>query len=87
MVAQAIEAGIIRPVSRLAPDSKDLSIPLADYVEKICTYDTSPWVRYEEKRKGYMPSKKYVDNMLRAFRLHAKPLISPRFLASALDER
>ena len=87
VVAQAIEAGIIRPVSKLAPDSKDLSIPLADYVEKICTYDTSPWVRYEEKRKGYRPSKKYADNMLRAFRLHAKPLISPRVTLDTFTKR
>lgn len=87
VVAQAIEAGLIRPVSKLTPDFNDLSIPLVDYVEKICTYDTSPWVRYEEKRKGYRPSKKYVDNMLRAFRLHAKPLISPRVTLDTFTKR
>ena len=87
VVAQAIETGLIRPVSKLTPDFNDLSIPLVDYVEKICTYDASPWVRYEEKRKGYRPSKKYVDNMLRAFRKHAKHLISARITLDTFTKR
>ena len=76
IVQEAIIRGIIRSeTEELAKGSMSLLIP---FVEEICNYDTSPWVRYENKRKEHPLSRKYVTNMRRAFMLHAKPNIEKK---------
>ena len=87
VVAAAIQKGILKPACKLIPDVSDVDIPLVEYVKKICSYDTSPWLRYEERRNGYKPTKRYVDNMLRAFTKHAEPLINTRITLDSFTKR
>ena len=71
IVTQAIDKGILKYDS----SEDNASILLIDYVEKICDYDTSPWVKSEAERKNAPYSKQYVNNLKRTFQRHAKPLI------------
>ncbi len=87
VVADAINSGILKPVSKIIPEEKAKPLLLIEYVEEICTYDTSPWVRFEAKRKGHIHSKKYVDNLLRTFQRHAKPFINPKTLLGAFTKK
>ena len=72
IVTQAIEKGILK----YEASEDNASLLLIDYVEKICAYETSPWVRSEAERKNVPHSKRYVDNLKRTFQIHAKPLIA-----------
>ena len=74
IIAKGIEQGLIKIVDNKRDDVFNPS--LIEYVELICSYEKSPWVKSEAIRKGVPLSRKYVENLLRAFRLHAKPLLS-----------
>lgn len=87
IVADAISAGILKPISKMIPDSDKGPHPLIKYVEEICTYDTSPWIRFETKRKGHSHKMGYVKNLLRTFQLHAKPFISPNALLETFTKK
>ena len=71
IVSQAIDKGILK----YEATEDNASLLLIDYVEKICSYASSPWVKSEAERKKVPHSKRYVDNLKRTFQLHAKPLI------------
>ena len=93
IIAEAIAKGVLRfPVHS---DSLDPEQPLIPYVEMICDYEISPWVKAEALRKGRPHSKKYLDKMKRGFQSHAKPVIpkdmtiggfSKKFANSLRDE-
>lgn len=72
IVMQAIDKGILK----YDAEEDNASLFLIDYVEQICAYDTSPWVRSEFERTRIPLSKKRVNNLLRAFQIYAKPLIA-----------
>ena len=73
IISEAIAKGFLHfPVHSNTLDPEQLLIP---YVEKICDYDTSPWVKAEAQRTGQPHSKKYMNRMKRGFQIHAKPLI------------
>ena len=72
IVTQAIDKGILK----YEASEDNASLLLIDYVEKICSYETSHWVKSEAERKNVPHSKRYVDNLKRAFQIHAKPLIA-----------
>ena len=73
IISEAIARGILHfPVYSNSLDPEQL---LIQYVEKICDYETSPWVKAEAQRTGQPHSKKYMDRMKRGFQIHAKPLI------------
>ena len=73
IISEAIARGILHfPVNSNSLDPEQL---LIQYVEKICDYETSPWVKAEAQRTGQPHSKKYIDRMKRGFQIHAKPLI------------
>lgn len=76
IVQEAISKGILKNDINTSKDSALTS--LVSYVEKICSYEISPWVKYEADRKKDKLSKKYVDNLLRSFQIHAKPLINSK---------
>ncbi len=85
IVDLAIKNGVISYGNERKETAEDaLLIP---FVERICTFETSPWVAMEKRRKGTCNSKRYVDNLLRAFRLHAKPVIPDDMLLTSLSRK
>ena len=71
IVTEAIDKGILK----FEAIEDNASLLLIDYVEKTCTYETSPWVKSETERKKTPLSKRYVNNLKRTFQIHGKPLI------------
>lgn len=73
IISEAIVKGVLKfPSQGNEINYEQLLVP---YVEKICDYDTSPWVKAETQRKGRSHSKRYLNKMLRGFQIHAKPLL------------
>lgn len=73
IVECAIKQGILK-YDAVANDDERSN--LIEYVEKICTFESSPWVTYKATKIKKPVTKRYVDNMLRSFQIHAKPFIS-----------
>ncbi len=76
IVQEAISRGLLKYETEEVTESS--MSPLVPFVEKICDYDRSPWVQYENKRRKTRLSRKYIGNMARAFRLYAKPNIETK---------
>jgi len=73
IVAMGVDRGII--TEEVQGPEEILLIP---YVEKVCTFDGSPWIAAEKARTGNEKSRRYLSRLLGAFQLYAKP----RFPAS-----